>query len=149
MATMCERGPCQWQAQILCKGHPPQYKTFNNKADAEKWARQIEAEMDRGVFVSWKEAKNTTLSEILERYEREILPQEKGISQVRSQIRFLKSRPGNFSLSALTPSILSKFRDVRSNEVSPQMVRHDLSLLSRVFNVATKEWEIYLPLEIP
>ena len=149
MATIRERGPYQWQAQILRKGHPPQYKTFNNKFDAEKWARSIEAEMDRGAFVSRKEAENTTLSEILERYEREILPQKKGISQVSSQIRFLKSRLGNFSLSALTPSVLSKFRDVRSKEVGPQMLRHDLSLLSRVFNVATKEWGIHLPFGNP
>lgn len=38
-----ERGPYQWQAQVLRKGQSPQYKTFNNRADAEKWARQIEA----------------------------------------------------------------------------------------------------------
>ena len=149
MATIRERGPYQWQAQILRKGHPPQYKTFNNKADAEKWARQIEAEMDRGVFVSRKEAENMSLSEILDRYEREVLPQKKGISQVRSQIRFLKSRFGNLSLSALTPSVISKFRDSRSKEVGPQMVRHDLSLLSRVFNVVVKEWDIHLPFGNP
>ena len=75
--------------------------------------------MDRGVFVSRKEAEIRALSEILERYEREVLPQKKRISQVRSQIRILKSSLGNFSLSALTPSILSKFRDVRFERSRP------------------------------
>jgi hypothetical protein len=47
MATIRERGPYQWQAQIVRKGHSSQYKTFINKADAEKWARQVETEMNR------------------------------------------------------------------------------------------------------
>jgi hypothetical protein len=62
MATIRERGPYQWQAQILRKGQSPQYKTFNNKADAEKWARHVEAEMDRGIFVQRKEAETPLFS---------------------------------------------------------------------------------------
>ena len=60
-----------WEVSVNKKGFPRRSRTFNTKADAEKWARQIEAEMDRGVFVSRKEAENTTLSEALDRYERD------------------------------------------------------------------------------
>jgi hypothetical protein len=45
MATIREPGPCQWQAQILRNGQSPQYKTFKNKAFAEKRARQVEVEI--------------------------------------------------------------------------------------------------------
>lgn len=58
MAAIRERGPYQWQAQVIRKGFPPQYKTFNNKSDAEKWARLIESEMDRGAF--FREKKQRT-----------------------------------------------------------------------------------------
>lgn len=74
MATIRERGPYQWQAQVIRKGQSSQYKTFNNKADAGKWARSIEAEMDRGIFIPRKEDESTTLEEALERFIKEHIP---------------------------------------------------------------------------
>ncbi|MDB5813221.1 MAG: integrase [Rhodocyclales bacterium] len=53
------------------RGFPVQNKTFTSKTDAATWARQVESEMDRGVFVSRVEAERTTLGEALERYWRE------------------------------------------------------------------------------
>ncbi len=72
MADICKRGDLQWQVRVRRKGHPTQTRTFNTKVPAETWARQVEGEMDRGTFVSRHEAENTTLSEALDRYEREI-----------------------------------------------------------------------------
>jgi len=68
MATIWKRGNLQWQARIRRKGYLDQAKTFETKADAEMWARQVESEMDRGVFVSRAEAEGTTLHEALERF---------------------------------------------------------------------------------
>ena len=70
MASIRKRGELQWQAEIRRKGFPDQRKTLNTRAEAEAWARQIENEMDRGIFVSRAEAESTTLSAALERYER-------------------------------------------------------------------------------
>jgi hypothetical protein len=39
----------------ICEDSSISLPTFDTKASAEAWARQIEAEMDRGVFVSRKE----------------------------------------------------------------------------------------------
>ena len=50
MATFSKRGDLQWQAKIRRSEYPFQSKTFSTKAEAEAWARQIETEMDRGVF---------------------------------------------------------------------------------------------------
>lgn len=47
--------------QIRRHGHPPKYKAFTNRPDAEAWARQIESEMDRGIFVSRVEAEKINL----------------------------------------------------------------------------------------
>ncbi|MHB1530432.1 MAG: hypothetical protein ACYCXT_13630 [Acidiferrobacteraceae bacterium] len=52
------------------RGHAVQIRTFDRKAEAEAWARQLEGEMDRGVFVSRVEAEGTTLVELLDRYQR-------------------------------------------------------------------------------
>ncbi|MBU2832106.1 hypothetical protein [Acidithiobacillus ferriphilus] len=68
MATFQLRGNRQWRAMIRRKGWPEQSRTFDSEADAERWARAVEEEMDRGIFVSRKEAESTTLEEALERY---------------------------------------------------------------------------------
>ena len=62
MATIRNRGEYQWEAQIRRKGYPAQRKTFETKSDALAWARMIESEIDRGIFVSRVEAERTALN---------------------------------------------------------------------------------------
>lgn len=50
MATITKRGKHQWQAKVRRKSYPIQSKTFDHKTDAEKWARDIENEMDRSLI---------------------------------------------------------------------------------------------------
>lgn len=87
MATFRERDSGYWQAIVRRKGYADQSKTFVTKADAEIWARSIEVEMDRGVFVSRAEAESTTLKEALERYEREVTPKKRGAEVEKYRIR--------------------------------------------------------------
>lgn len=81
MATITKRGPYQWRAQVRRHGYPPQSKTFDTKNEAEAWAKIIESEMARGVWVSRTEAEATTLYEALKRYEEEISLAKKGSAQ--------------------------------------------------------------------
>ena len=69
MATITQR-TCGWQVQIRRKGHPPLSKHFETRHEARQWARLIESEMDRGVFVDRSEAEQTTLGDVLQRYGR-------------------------------------------------------------------------------
>ena len=87
MADIRKRGDSQWQVRVRRRGHGSQTKTFVTKAEAEAWAAVVESEMARGVFVSRKEAENTTLSEALARYEREVIPAKKGAVQESMRIR--------------------------------------------------------------
>jgi hypothetical protein len=77
MATFRKRGPYQWQVLVRKKGHPTQSKTFETRAAAKQWTREVEHEMDRGIFVSRVEAESTTLRELLERYLEEVTPLKK------------------------------------------------------------------------
>ena len=49
MATISKRGD-RWQARVRRKGGPPTSRTFRLKADAEKWAAQVEVDGERGGF---------------------------------------------------------------------------------------------------
>ena len=53
MATIRKKGELQWHVQIRKKGFPTATKTFSLKTDAERWARQVESEMDKGSIFSF------------------------------------------------------------------------------------------------
>ena len=146
-----------YQAIIRKKGYPSQTKTFRAKRDAERWARQIESEMERGVFVQRTESEQTTLKELLDRYSREVLPTLKGGYREQSRIKALQAGLGAYSLAALNSSMIAKYRDKRLSTVSektgrlvsPQTVKHELGLLQRAMKMAAMEWGIALPGGIP
>jgi hypothetical protein len=82
VATIVNRGSRQWQARARRKGYPPVIKTFETKAEAEGWARMVESEMGRGVYVSREEAENTTFAAALGRHLADVTPRKKGARQL-------------------------------------------------------------------
>lgn len=149
MATIRKRGEYQWEAQVRKKGYPSQTKTFKNKADAERWARQVETEMDRGVFVSRFEAERMTLDDLIDRYTKEILPSKKGARQDKSRMCRLSEEFGKYSLMAIMPSAVAAYRDKRLKQVSGQTVIHELTMLTRLYTAAIKDFGIAVPSGIP
>ncbi len=144
MATIRKKGEYQWHVQIRRKGFPPQTKTLNTRTEAEAWARSIENEMDRGVFVSRAEAERTTLREALERYQREVTPRKRGADQEKYRIRALLSLElAGCSLAKIRSSDLAKYRDARlADEFAASTVTKELSLLSHLYETARKDWGI-------
>jgi len=141
MATYRKRGPYQWEAQIRRRGYPAQSRTFETKAEAEAWAKMIESEMSRGVWVSRSEAEATTLYEALMRYEVEVSPAKKGAEQESSILRTCKAlelakRP----LASIRSADVARLRDDWLKEYKPATVLRRLAVLSHVFNIARKEW---------
>ncbi len=141
MATFRKRGPYQWEAQIRRRGYPSQSKTFETKAEAEAWAKMIESEMSRGVWMNRSEAEATTLYEALVRYEEEISPAKKGAAQESSILKTCKAidlakRP----LASIRSADVAKLRDEWLKDYKPATVLRRLSVLSHVFNIARKEW---------
>ena len=67
MALINRRGSYQWKVRIRRREYPKQTKTFDIYEDAARWACKTEMEMDEGIFVSRKEAENTTLDGALDR----------------------------------------------------------------------------------
>jgi integrase len=142
MATITNRGPLQWKARIRRRGYPDPSKTFDTKADAEAWARQMESEMDRGVFVSRTEAERYTLSECLDRYIEEYTPRLKHGKREADRAKFLQQYPIVHRIMATIRSKdIADFRREREAEgVSGNTVRLDFALLSKLFNYARSDW---------
>ena len=115
---------------------------METKAAAEAWARQIESEMDRGIFVSRAEAERTTLKEALDRYERQVTRAKKGWKQETYRIRIWRRDPlAMRSLASIHGSDLARWRDEQLKEgFAASTIRNDLNLISHLFTIAAKEW---------
>jgi integrase len=88
-------------------------------------------------------AGGNTLTELLDRYEREVTPSKKSATQEHYQIRALQRSPlGDVPISEIHPKDVASWRDKRLQEVKPSTVLRYLALLSEVFNHARKEWGI-------
>ncbi len=144
MATFEKRGDF-WRAKVRRNGFPAQSRTFDNKALAERWAREIENEMDRGDFVDRTEAEKNTLAEVLKRYQKEISPTKKGAESEDYRIdSILKSKLCQTKMSALSSAHLASYRDDRLNQVSSSTVNRELNVISHAIEIARREWNIYM-----
>lgn len=142
MASIRRRGD-KWQARVARVGFPIEAKSFATRQDAERWARSIETEMDRGSFVSRSEAEANTLEDIIERYINEVCPTQRGgaddIVRLRATCR---TKLAKLSMAALTPKAIAAYRDERLKQVKPATVTRELAYLSAIINHARREWEI-------
>lgn len=140
MATIRKRGD-RWQARIQIKDVAECSKSFSNRLDAEAWAKITEAEVIRGVFIKRSGSERTTLADALGRYEKEVTAGKRGAAQERHRIRVWKTDPlAKKSMASLRGADFAKWRDSRLKDVKPATVRHDLAVISNLFNVARREW---------
>ncbi|MBK5071640.1 tyrosine-type recombinase/integrase [Budviciaceae bacterium CWB-B4] len=156
MATITKTPAGTWKAIIRKSGWPVTIKTFRIKRDAEDWARRTEDEMMRGAFVQRTPAERMTLETAMKRYLDEVTPtkspstQDGEVKRAKTLIRYL----GNYSLAALTPEVIARFRDERlAGDINKKgirkprkndTVRLEIALLGHFFTIAIKEWQIGL-----
>lgn len=136
----------RWQAQVRRRGMAPRAKSFDQKADAEKWARSLESELDRcGMLPDTRAAEATTLRAILERYMVEVSPRKRSAHTEISRIKALLRRPiCHRTLALLSSSDLASYRDERLKTVSSATVIRELNTISHAIDTAMRDWDVYL-----
>jgi integrase len=137
----------RWQAQVRRRGVPPRAKSFNKRADADRWARDLEAEADRSGWVAdTRAAEKTTLGELLGRYANEVTPTKRGAASEKARINSIVRCPiAHRTLARLTGSDLATYREERLKCVGPATVVRELSTVSHAIDIATREWSLWLP----
>ncbi|WP_306424539.1 site-specific integrase [Methylobacterium oxalidis] len=128
------------------KGAQPRSKSFDTRADAERWARSLEAELDRnGALPDTRPAENTTLAQILVRYRDEVSPNKRSHVSEISRINAILRRPiCHRTLALLSTADLAAYRDERLKAVAPATVIRELSTISHAIDTARREWGIHL-----
>jgi integrase len=145
MAAFEKRGR-YWRVRIRRRGYPEQNRTFDNKARAEAWARAIEGEMDRGLYVDRTESEKNLLADIINRYLVEVTPTKRGAGPEATRLRALSARSiAQIKMAALSSAHIASYRDDRLKTVSSASINKELNHLAHVIETARREWGIQLP----
>ncbi|HUX64345.1 site-specific integrase [Sulfuricella sp.] len=145
MATIKQRDSGWWQAIIRRKGYPNHSKTFEYHDEAKAWARDIESEMDKGLFLDRREADKNTLGAILTRYRDEVAMQHKGgdVEIIRINV-LLNDQIAHYKMSALSGAALSDWISRRQTVVKSATVRRELDIISQAITKARRAWGVHL-----
>ena len=92
--------------------------------------------------LDYSEAEITTLNDLLERYETDILPSKKGENVEHYRIGTLRQYLGHYCLSDLSLTAIRGYRDTRLTTLSPSSLKRELVILSRILNLASLDWGI-------
>ena len=128
MATFRKRGE-NWQVQVRLKGHPPLSRSFKTKSEAEQWARQAEAAVDRGESLCPRSVLGQTKLELLlERYGRTVTSSKKGKASEAYRLKTLRENSiAQLLLDELSSAAVASYRDERLKSVSGSSVRRELA----------------------
>lgn len=146
MAYIIQR-PGGWCAQVRRKGAPSIARTFDLKADAEAWAREVERDFQRGGIVALdQQARRVTVAEVLDRYEADRLPQLRGQAGAAARLRRIRARFGPHFVGNVRGLDVAAWRDDLSREglSAGSVIRH-MGALSAVFSFTEKDLSIPLP----
>ena len=120
MATFRNRKN-KWQARVRRSGQPDVTKTFLIRTDAEKWARSIEIEIDRGSYINTSYAQKTLFKDLILQYLKEVTPKLRGAPEDTYRLRkMMKHSIAELNLTELTPNRIANYRDERLKEVKPK-----------------------------
>jgi integrase len=140
---------------------------------AEEWANEIESQIrssryhpeNQTTLLQIIKPTNgkakllpSTLNDMIDRYIYDVLvpagpDQHKGRNRVINRLRIIATNIGGYLIKDITRVAMAEYRDIRlatvsvrtKRKLSTQTVKHELSMLSRVFNAAIKEWGLDLP----
>lgn len=150
MASIAKRDG-KFRVQIRRQGQGSLSKTFTLRKDAERWARETEAAVEAGRYTKPEIAKaeeaaidpsTTTLQALVERYRDTVTANKRGkVSEAAILNAFIRNAPiASKKLSDISSTDWARYRDARLKEIKAISVKRQLSIFSRIYEVARAEW---------
>ncbi len=149
MASITKRGPKSFHARVRRTGYPTLSRTFDTLAEARKWARDREREMDRGTLPDTLEAQRRTLSEAYEDYRTHVTPRHRGADSEDLRLRAMNRHSmASLPLAKLDAFVIEEYIADRLESVCGSTVNRELSILTQVLKRARKrKWMAHNPME--
>ncbi len=141
-------GKVSYRVKVRLKGYPVQTATFERSTDAKKWASSIESAIKEGRHFRTSEAKRHTLSDLIDRYIRDVLPSKaKSEKKQKALLGWWREQMGSYALADVTPALIAEYRDklaggitVRGKQRNPATVVRYMAALSVAYTQAVNEW---------
>lgn len=138
----------KWQARVRLAGFPKVCRSFIKKADAQKWARGVESDMQGGRWQPEREVFHgiETFDDLLRVYLDEVTPTKRGRVQEANLIRLMRAAPECKALRSrrvdqVQPADFAALRDHwLSRGLSAATVRIRLCLFSHCLVTARREF---------
>lgn len=102
-------GATSYRVKIRLRGHAPVSATFDRLTDAKAWSQKTEQDIRTNRYFG--ASKRHTLNELLDRYEKDVLPTLKSKRAVKLRLAFWRANIGSALLSDLNASTLKVLRD--------------------------------------
>jgi integrase len=148
MATISKRGT-SWFVQIRRKGHKSISKSLPTKGLAQEWARKIEREIDTQDFQDGRAISSTTVSDLIDRYSREMQNTKPFGRNKRAVLESLKQHLGMRTIPEITSEIILehvKTRQLDKPNGDPGAggvtISVELTYLGAVFKAAKQLWKL-------
>jgi integrase len=136
----------RWLARVRRKGYPERSQVFGTKVLADRWARQIEAEIDTG-RAGQLAPDHVTVGSLIQRYEREI-GEKKPFGRNKEAVLKLLKEPkaglGAVPVKDLTPERIVKYI-TEDRKVTGVTASIDLAYLKGVLRIARALWKVGVP----
>ncbi len=123
-------------------GYPVRCATYDNREPAVQWAREAEQSMRDRLWFDPTAPRQTSIHSAIERSCSEVLPGKRSQHPVRSAAHHLAQKLGQYTLWSLSPGAIREYRDQRLQQARPQILIHELSVLSRIYIAARREWHL-------
>jgi len=137
----------KWRAQVRRKGHEPQTQTFEKKADAEKWARRVESEIEGGRASGTRVSKGKTIADVVKLYREEVektKPFGRGKEWCLARLEDKKDGMGTALVATLSVARIVRYI-TEQRKVQGVTASIDLTYLGGVLKLARTLWDIESP----
>lgn len=142
----------KWQVEIKKKNTKSVFKTFIQKSNASKWAKEIEYQIDREQYEDFSDSAKLSLGDLLIRYREEITPCKKSKEGEAFKINLiLRHRIAKVRLLDLkTKHVLDFKNDIKLNDGkyyprASSTINKYIHYIYTVWETAKINWAITLP----
>ncbi len=143
MASIRKRGN-KFQVQVRRKEQGSLSRSFHNREDAKRWARNMEVLADNWELPCTKKSlEQHILGDLVVRYVQSVTPSKKSASYETIILNaFIEHPICLLKLSRLTHQDFAKYRDERLKVIKPASLKRQLNPIRHMFEVARHEWGI-------
>tara|TARA_R100001377_G_C3183721_1_gene107685 strand:+ start:95 stop:1078 length:984 start_codon:yes stop_codon:yes gene_type:complete len=136
----------KWEVRVRKYNNKTISKTFIEKADANRWAQEVETKIEKGLYEDLSQANMITLRELLQQYSKDVSSTKIGYPQEKYKIdKLCKSPIASLKLARVTPLQLRKFQDQCALVYNPSTTNKYITLISVSIKFARQMLGIFLP----